>query len=62
MITINEPIQKICQNAMIFHRENDTGFRKQKKPVISGLPDYFTWVKSDEESSPVVGKFLHSWM
>lgn len=62
MITLNKPMQKICQNAMPFHRENDIGFRRRKKPVIPGLPDYFTWVKSDKESSPVVGKIPHSWV
>lgn len=62
MITTHEPMQKVCQNAIVFPSENDTGSRKEKKPVIPGLPDYFTWVKSDKESSPVVGKFLHSWM
>ena len=52
MITAHEPVQKVCQNAIVFPWE--------KKPVTPGVPGYFTWVKSDKESSPVVGKFLRS--
>lgn len=60
MITAHEPVQKVCQNAIVFPSENVTGFRWEKKPVTPGGPGYFTWVKSDKESSPVVGKFLRS--
>ena len=60
MMTAHEPVQKVCQNAIVFPSENVTGFRWEKKPVTPGAPGYFTWVKSDKESSPVVGKFLRS--
>lgn len=40
--------------------QNNIGFHGRKKPVLSLLSAYFTWVKSDKESSPVVGRFKRS--
>ena len=34
--------------------------RDKKKPVVPPFSGYFTWVESDKESSPVVGKILRS--
>lgn len=36
MMTAHEPVQKVCQNAIVFPSENVTGFRWEKKPVTPG--------------------------
>lgn len=60
MMSAREPAKKICQNSLIFMPQNNIGFHGRKKPVLSLLSAYFTWVKSDKESSPVVGRFKRS--
>ena len=60
MITVCEPVQKICQNSAFWIEQNSMRSRDKKKSVVPPFSGYFTWVESDKESSPVVGKILRS--
>lgn len=56
---LEEP-KKVCQNTFPLQGQNGIGFQEGKIPEIPMFPGCCAWVKSDKESSPVVGMFTRS--
>lgn len=54
--------KKVCENGRFFIMKNATRYIAPKMPVNPVLSGLSHGRNSDKESSPVVGKFLHSRM